>query len=101
MGLGALQPSATGSGNRGVSAALRRPLAASSQRAPAVRSAVSLRTAPPAATPEHAAPAGDKSGLLDRPLSDQPRRAEAKSAPKVKTLEELRKVGSPPASWRC
>ena len=67
----------------------QRPFAGSAQRQPTVRSAVSLR-APTLVEP---ATAVEKDRLLDRPLFDRPRRSEARpAAPKVKTLDELRRV---------
>lgn len=99
--VGGLQPAATGNDTFSASAAVQRPVPTSGQRPHTVRSAVGLRKAPQAAVPEQPAARADKISPLDRPLSDRPRRAEAKAAPKVKTLEELRRVGPFSGCHRC
>lgn len=93
--MGGLQNSTAAVATRLSTASRQRPAAptpAAAQQAPAVRSVVSMRGAQKAADPQPST-ARDTRPLLDRPLSDRSRRTETKLAPKVKTLEELRKVG--------
>lgn len=101
--VGCLQNSTVVMATRLSTASRLRPPAsipAAAQQAPAVRSVVSMRVAQKAADPKPST-ARDAGPLLDRPLSDRSRRTETKLAPKVKTLEELRKVGVVSANPGC